>query len=138
MQTLIKVISIIVVFILQACGQAYDKGFYERISEIKIPENASIIETVDNGEFMTVITFKVTPSDMAELHRKYNFEAVDGSFVPDFLGDNILKGPKPANRDLNKCLMKIRQKGKTTAVYVMDTSKQLLWAEINYPDWGGN
>ena len=63
---------------------------------------------------------------------------MDGSFIPDFLGDNFLKGAKLANSDLNKCLMKTRQKGKTTAVYVIDTSKQLLWAEINYPDWGGN
>ena len=138
MQTLIKIIALIVMIILQACGQAYDKGFYESISGIKIPENASVIETVDNGEYMTVTTFKITTTDIAELRRKYNFEAVDGSFIPDFLGDNFLKGPKLANSDLNKCLMKTRQKGKTTAVYVIDTSKQLLWAEINYPDWGGN
>jgi C4-dicarboxylate-specific signal transduction histidine kinase len=63
---------------------------------------------------------------------------VDGSFVPDFFGNNILNGPKPANTDLNKCLMKIQKKGKTTAVYVMDTSSHLLWAEINYPDWSGH
>ena len=113
MQTFIKFIAILGIFLLQACGQAYHKSFYERISEIKIPENASIIETVDNCEFMTVTTFKVTPSDIVELHRKYKFEAVNGSFVPDFLGNSILKGPKPANSDLNKCLMKIQQNGST-------------------------
>jgi hypothetical protein len=67
MQTVLKFIAIL--FLLQACGPAYDKSFNERISEIKIPEDASIVETIDNGEFMTVTTFKLTASDMGELHR---------------------------------------------------------------------
>jgi hypothetical protein len=126
------------IFILQSCGQAYDKSYYEKISGIKIPQRADVIETFDNGEFITVTSFKIAASDMIEFSKRYKFEAVDGSFVPGFLGNNFLKGPKPANSDLNKCLMKIEQKGKATSVYVLDTSKKLLWAEINYPDWAGN
>jgi hypothetical protein len=138
MQSVSIFIVIVGVFLCQSCGQAYDRRFYERISGIEIPHNASLIETFDNGEFVTVTSFKMSPTDISEIQKKYKFEAVDGSYVPGFLGNSFLKGPKPSNSDLNKCLMKIEQKGKTMSVYVLDTSKHILWAEINYPDWAGN
>lgn len=138
MPSVYKFTGIAGIFLLHACGHAYDKRFYERVSGIAIPESARMIETFDNGEFVTVTSFKVTPANISELRGKGKFEAVDGSFVPGFLGNAFLKGPKPEQSDLNKCLMQLEQKGKTLAVYVPDTSKQLLWAEINYPDWAGH
>ena len=137
MRTLIKHGVIFGVILLQSCGSAYDKNYYERISGIKIPVTSSLIETYDNSEFVTVTSFKMTPLDIVELSNNYHFEAVDGSFIPDFFGNHFLKGAKPENSNLNKCLMKIGQKGKATSVYVIDTSKNILWAEINYPDWSG-
>lgn len=126
------------IFLLQACSQPYDKPFYERISAIKIPENASVIETFDNGRFVTVTSFKLTHQDVMELMKKYNFIAADSSYVPGFMGNTFLKGPKPMNSDLHKCFMKIDRKGITTCLYVLDTSKQILWAEINYAAWEAN
>lgn len=134
-----KFILVIVclVCLLQACKTSYVDEYYERISGIKIPINASVIETFDNGEFLTVTSFKVTPKEIKELTSQYHFKPVDGSFVPGFMGNYFLKGISPAKSDLNKCLMIGGENGKAFFTYVLDTSKQLLWAEISYPDWGG-
>lgn len=134
----IKFILILLVCTILACGPSYDKQYYERISGIKIPASAAVLESVDNGEFMTVTTFSMPARDMAALTSKYGFKSVEGSQVPDFLGNSLLKGAKPAASDVKHCLINIQQKGKSTVIYVADTSQHLLWAEINYPDWSGN
>lgn len=125
-------------FLMQACNQSYDKDFYKRISGIGIPANASVIETFDNGKFMTVTSFKVTQADISQLRKKYKFVPADSSYFPGFMGNSYLKGPKPANSDLNKCFMRVDREGITTFLYVLDTSRQILWAEINYPAWEAN
>jgi len=134
-----KIILVIfcIVCLLQACKKSYNNEYYERISGIKIPITASVIETFDNGEFLTVTSFQVTTKEIKELTSQNHFEPVDGSFVPGFMGSNFLKAASPAKSDLNKCLMIGGENGKALFTYVLDTSKQLLWAEINYPDWGG-
>jgi hypothetical protein len=138
MNTATNLIITFGLLILVSCNATYDKSYYERISGIKIPKSASLIETFDNGEHLTVSSFKMLPSDINEFSVRYHFEAVDGSYVPGFLGDAFLKGPKPGDSDLNKCLMKFDQSGKVISVYVLDTAKKILWAEINYPDMAGN
>ena len=138
MRTFIKLVAICGITLIQACGPDYENDFYKRISGITIPPAASLIETVDNGEYITVTSFKMTASDILNFSKKYDFEPVDGSYVPGFFGNSFLKGPKPEKNDLNNCFMKIGQKGKTGFVYVIDTARNILWAEINYPDWSGN
>lgn len=129
---------ILLVCTISACGPSYDKQYYEKVSGIKIPASAAVLESVDNGEFMTVTTFSMPARDMAELISKYGFRSVEGSQLPDFFGNSLLKGVKPASSDVEYCLINIHQNGKSTAVYVADTIQHLLWAAINYPDWSGN
>lgn len=115
----------------------YDEDYYRKISDITIPESRRVLESYDNGEFWTSSSFRLDKESIKEFVSKNNFQLLNsGEHVPAFLSESMFKVEKPDTANKNY-LYNSGAKGKNSWLYIIDTSKGILWAEIQYPDWGG-
>lgn len=119
-----------------SCGLTYDRAFYEKITDIVIPKSSNIIETFDNGEYYTITSFKLDIVDLKEFLLTNNFKTVEQNWQPTIFGVSELKQEKP-KVGFADCVHVAGKKGKNDWLYVVDTSRRILWAEVRYPDWGG-
>lgn len=133
-----SIIFILVVFGLSSCRPSFDKDYYERISGIKFPKKIQIIETHDNGEFFTTTSLKVDSLELKAFIKQYKFEQLNKIYPSQFLGQNALKKVLPDFNNLQNLYFKIGSRRKNSWFYVIDLKQQVLWAEIQYPDWGGD
>lgn len=120
-----------------SCESSFNKDYYERISDMKFPEQIRVIETFDNGEFFTTTSFEVDSLSLIKFMNKYKFEQHDGPYPLLFFGEKILKETKPDFNNLNSLYFSIGTKGKNSWIYIIDLKHKILWAEIQYPDWAG-
>lgn len=116
----------------------YDKEYYEKASGIKLPETAQSIESFDNGEFYTITSFKLSSGDMHSLIKQYAFKGIEKNYRPTLFGVNNLKKDRPKEDLFANYVYLMRSKDKLNSTYLIDTVKNLLWASITYPDWGGH
>jgi hypothetical protein len=114
----------------------YEKKFYEDISGIQIPASSTVIESYDNGEYYTATSFKLERNTITPFILAYNFQAIDSRWKPRFFGETGFKKER-INISIDG-LYNSGTKGKNSWVYLIDTSRGILWAEIQYPDWGGD
>lgn len=114
----------------------YDKDLYEQISQIKIPKTAHVIESIDNGEFVTTTVFVVDSIILKNLIRFYAFDT--NSLMPRLLGNSYLVRNKLETANSNNIYYKSGTKAKNSWLYIIDLKNGKLWAEIQYPDWSGN
>ena len=112
----------------------YEKEFYEQISGICIPGNATIVESIDNGEFFTAATFRIDSNDFIRFIHDYKFIKVEKGFGLGFFADSYLRKDKPDLRKLANLYYHAGIKGKNSWLYLADIERKLLWAEIQYPD----
>jgi hypothetical protein len=104
---------------------------------MKFPEKVQIIETFDNGEYVTTTSLKVDSTELRNFIKEYKFEQRNIIYPSQFIGESTLKKIKPDFHNLEDLYFKIGSKGKNSWFYVVDLRRQILWAEIQYPDWGG-
>jgi hypothetical protein len=131
---------LITIIYLVSCDSAisfYDKEYYERISGIKVPGTATVLESIDNGEFVTITSFKVDSIAIERLTHTYRFQAVEDPFSYDRLLRIYLRKIKPDYSGKTKLVYIVGQKGKNSWLYVLDKQKGLLWVEIQHPDAEG-
>jgi len=132
------ILFFVVIFFSCSKGRFYDAEFYERISGIKIPVSAHVLESFDNGEFVTTSTFEINETDLKEFVKQYTFELKDGSNSPHFFGSNHLKGDRPNLHNSKNLYMNFGSKGKNSWLYIVDLKANRLWAEIQYLDMAGD
>lgn len=122
-----------------ACSPGYDQDFYERVSGISIPGKKTVIESFDNGEYLTISSFRLTKSDMKKFLHAYNFKKLPSEMNLELLGGRKeLREILPEDRNRENYFYISGQKAKTTWLYIADTALCTLWAEIQYPDFAGN
>jgi hypothetical protein len=132
--------KVIIIFVLNSilfisCGSTYDRSYYEKITGIIIPKSSDIIETFDNGEFYTITSFRLNIVDIKKFLLTDNFKNVGPTWQPAIFGVSNLDEEKPKDR-LVDCVYVAGNKGKNDWLYVVDTVRRILWAEVRYPDWG--
>jgi hypothetical protein len=115
----------------------FEQEYYERSSGITFPKKFHIIESYDNGEFVTTTTLNVDSVDLVNFLKKYKFEKREKIYPAQFMGTHTLKKTKPDFNNLENLYFLDGSKGKNSWLYIIDINQKILWAEIQYPDWGG-
>ena len=115
-----------------------DKAFYERITKMNFPKNVKVIETFDNSEFYTTTSFKVDSITLLNFVKEYKFDTMKKYYPSRFLGEHCLKKDLPNFNNLKNLLYTSGTKGKNSWIYIADLKRNILWAEVTYPDFGGN
>ncbi len=133
-------ISFILTIALISCSSQelyYNKQFYENISSMVIPEDARILESIDNGEFVTATTFLLNKEELLTFAQDYGFKSSGDNMSLGMLSMSYLEKDKPDFEKRGDYLYRSGQKGKNSWIYIIDLRNGLLWAEIGYPDAGG-
>jgi hypothetical protein len=104
---------------------------------MEFPKKVEVVETFDNGEFVTTTSLIVDSFQLQEFIKKYQFEQNDSFYTRQFIGGRTLKGTKPNFSKGRGLYFKTGSKGKNSWCYIVDLKELMLWAEIQYPDWGG-
>ncbi|WP_462248567.1 hypothetical protein [Ferruginibacter sp.] len=134
-----NLVLLILILTLVSCNNEiyFEKAYYEKISGIKFPEKYRVIETYDNGEFVTTTSFKIDSAVLKRFSEKNRFDTVRDPFYLFFIGEKSLKKQKPDLKNKDELLYISGYSKTNTWLYIIDFKKEMLWAEIQYPDWGG-
>jgi len=134
-----RYLIVFLILLLDSCADRfYEKEFYERISSIRIPTTAKVLESVDNGEYYTGTTFRLSENGLHDFLKANQFIPCGKRVELLFSSNALLRGHKPDLDNAVGLLFTTGVKGKNSWLYIVDTTKRLLWAEIQYPDWGGD
>lgn len=134
-----RYLIVLIILLLGSCvDRFYEKEYYERISSIRIPSTAKVLESVDNGEYYTGTTFRLSDDGLHEFLKANQFISCGKRVELLFCSNALFKGHKPDLDNAEGLLFTTGVKGKNSWLYIVDTTKRLLWAEIQYPDWGGD
>ncbi|MBO0950680.1 hypothetical protein [Fibrella forsythiae] len=136
MRNLVSYIALLMALTSWSCT-AFDQAYYEKASGIKLPVETEVIESFDNGEYLTVTSLKFDSLSLAGLIKKYNFEKGNQASFPAFIGLNYLKEVKPDLAQERNLYVKSASKGGNSWLYIIDLEQHILWAQIQYPDWSG-
>ncbi len=116
----------------------YEKRFYEKISGIHIPSSSTVLESYDNGEYWTATAFKIKKDSVNQFIKNFDFQHSDSlAYRPKMFAESSFEIER-LKTDSEKYLYNSGTKGKNNWLYIIDTTRSVLWAEIQYPDWAGN
>lgn len=59
----------------------FDRAFYEKTSGIKFPKDIKVLETIDNGEFVTATVFQVDHDTLLQFVKLNSFDTLKPSGV---------------------------------------------------------
>lgn len=121
-----------------SCSPFYNRDYYEKASGVEIPKTSIVIETIDNGEWYTVTSFKLAANDMYAFIRRYDFKPVKKDYRPTLFGKGDLQKERPSENLLSGYVYLMKSNGKLHCNYLLDTTRYILWTSISYPDWGGD
>jgi hypothetical protein len=128
-------------FILASClhlEPCFEKGYYEKISGIKFPRYYQVLETFDNGEWLTGTVFKIKKSVLRNFIIENNFDTLQKFNDLHLQSNNYLINNKADFKTIKNIYYTSKSREKNNWIYVEDLNSNVLWAEISYPDWGGH
>ena len=123
--------------LFSSVDQFYEKNYYERISGIKIPTSSKIIESFDNGEFWTATSFIIDKDSLSEFILRFDFKLDSNEYKPRMFSESSFQHER-LDDSLKTYLYNFGTKGKNSWLYIIDSKRKILWAEIQYPDWAGD
>jgi hypothetical protein len=135
-QTLIFIITILL-FACHSIGDSFEKGYYEKISGIRFPDDYKVLETFDNGEWLTGTVLKIDNATLRNLIAVNRFDALQSPRDLHFLSNSYLKEYKVEFDGTKNIFYLSKSRDKNNWTYVADLNTNILWTEISYPDWGG-
>jgi len=104
-----------------------------------MPSKYDVVESFDNGEYLIITSLKVDSLELFEFIKRNNFRLPPNDmWVPKMKGENLLEKVKPPQKSNSSVYFLRGEKGKNNWLYIVDVKEKLMWAEISYPDWGGN
>src|SRR2546423_11765883 len=92
---------IILTLLLTSCFDnkiQFEKDYYERTTRIKFPENCRVLETFDNGEFLTGTVFQIDSLTLQNFINDNHFDTVSNYLDTHIMSENYLKKNKPIFR----------------------------------------
>jgi hypothetical protein len=139
--TLMRHFSIIILALLLAsCFDnkiKFEKEYYEKITRIKFPEKYTVLETFDNGEFLTGTVFQMDSVTLLNFIIENHFDTVRSYLDTHIMSENYLKTNKPTFNSTQSLYFISKSEKKINWTYIADLKSNRLWTEISYPDWGG-
>jgi hypothetical protein len=134
------VLIFISVLLLTSCfgnNLSFEKDYYERISGIKFPQKYEVLEAFDNDEWLTGIVLKVDSLTLRDFVVNNHFDAAKNLQDFHLYSTNCLTSQRPNFTSTNNIYFITKSLNKNNWTYVADLNSKRLWAEISYPDWGG-
>jgi hypothetical protein len=101
----------------------FEKDYYEKTTRIKFPENYTVLETFDNGEYLTGTVFQMDSLTLLKFIIDNHFDTASNYIDTHIMSEGYFRKNKP--------IFNSRQN-----VYFIRKSKR-LWTEVSYPDWSG-
>lgn len=129
-------ISVIILFLFISCTQTiyFEKDFYEKVSGIKLPNDYTLIATVDNGEFVTATILDFNQTDCLKFCKDNNFKPIPSTDFVTLMGINFIDSAYRKLPNQNQLLRNWGSKGSNNWTYLLDTTNCRLYCEIVYPD----
>lgn len=131
---------IIVTFILTSCfdeKNEFEKDFFEKTTRIKFPKNYTVLEAFDNGEFLTGAVLQMDSLILQKFVNENHFDTASSFLDIQTISENFLKDNKPVFTSIDNVYFIRKSIQKVHWIYIADLNTKRLWAEISYPDWGG-
>ena len=131
---------IILTLLLSSCFDnkiKFEKEYYEKTTRIKFPENYVVLETFDNGEFLTGTVFQMDSLTLRNFINDNHFDTVSNYLDTHIMSENYLKKNKPIFSTTQNVYFIRKSEQKINWTYIADLNSKRLWTEISYPDWGG-
>lgn len=128
------------IFFLTGCSgnnARFDKEYYEMATQISFPENYTVLETFDNGEFLTGTVFQLDSLTLLQFVNENHFDTLNTFMDVHMLSENYLVENKPHFTATHNMYYIKRSDSTINWTYLADLKSKRLWAEISYPDWGG-
>jgi len=131
---------IILTLLLVSCFDKkikFEKEFYEKTTRIKFPKKYKVLETFDNGEFLTGTVFQMDSLTLRNFINDNHFDTVSNYLDTRIIGENYLTKIKPIFRSTHDVYFIRKSEQKINWTYIADLNSKRLWTEISYSDWGG-
>ena len=101
------------------------------------PDTYTVLETFDNGEWLTGTVLKIDNATLQKFVAKHHFDVLKNSNDLHFLSNSYLHEYKAEFTETKNICFLSKSSDKNNWTYVADLNNNILWAEIIYPDWGG-
>jgi hypothetical protein len=131
---------IILILFLTSCFDPkieFEKEFYEKTSRITFPKNYKVLETFDNGEFLTATVLQMDSSTLQNFVKENGFDTLSSYLDIQLMSESYSKENKPVFTSVHNVYFIRKTRQKIHWTYIADLNSKRLWAEISYPDWGG-
>jgi hypothetical protein len=135
-QTLIFIVTILLIS-CHSISDSFEKGYYEKISGIKFPDDYKVLETFDNGEWLTGTVLKIDNATLRNLVADNRFDTLQNSKDLHFLSNSYLNKYKAEFDGTKNIFYLSKSRDKNNWTYIADLKNNILWTEISYPDSGG-
>lgn len=135
-----RIPAIILILLTSSCFTNdidFNKEYYERMTKIKLPEKYSVLESFDNGEFLTGAVFEMNSATLRNFIIHNQFNAANTYLDTYLMGAGYLIKNKPTFASKQHVYFIKKSEQNIHWTYIADLNSNRLWAEINYPDWGG-
>lgn len=121
------------------CRQALDKSYFKQVSKIDLPAKYEVLESFDNGEFLTGILIETDSLHLKEFLDINHFEALNSKSIYNLsLVDNsYFKHRPPDYRNSVQYILR-GTNDKASFIFLADLPTKRIWGVINYPDWSGH
>ena len=131
---------IILTLLLSSCFDntiQFEKEYYEKTTRIKFPEKYTVLETFDNGEFLTGTVLQMDSLTLRKFVNDNHFDTARNYLDTHIMSENYLTKNKPVFSNPHKVYYIRKSEKKINWTYIADLNSKRLWTEISYPDWGG-
>lgn len=131
--------SIMIIISFSACSPSFDKQYYQRITGIDFPLKYKVLETFDNGEWLTGTLLEVDSLELRKFILLYHFDTFTIKDKPylTFVNNPYFKLKPPALTNNSELYFLAKSKDKNNWTYLVDMKTKRIWAVIDYPDWSG-
>jgi hypothetical protein len=129
---------ILMIFILSSCHKEFDKEYYEKVTDVRFDFKYRVLETVDNGEWLTATVFKVDKPVLIDFIEKYHMDTSATDFELNFFSRPFLENNKADFKSPGNIYFVKHSKGKINWNCIADMNTNRLWVEISYPDHSGD
>ncbi len=120
------------------CSIGFEKEFYEKVSHIKFPKKYKVLESFDNGEWLTGTVLAIDNAPLKKIIAENGFDTLRKMSDLHFLSNSYLTRHKAEFRTVHNIFFISKSENRNNWTYVVDLNDNRLWAEISYPDWSGN
>lgn len=116
---------------------SFEKDYYEKVSGIKFPDKYKVLETFDNGEWLTGTVLEIDSTTLKRFVIANHFDTLQNLNDIRLISNNYLTRHKANFKTTKNIYFTRKSVNKNNWTYVANIDDNKLWTEVSYPDWGG-